>query len=338
MDQITRGIIDTLDDIGVDTFATDLITFDYEVGVKPALAREVLRRYVPLIPGPGDLVNMVVKEAFVPELRTPAPVLFSKFMAETGFDEFWSTTFWTAHWKPLDLEVITEMFHRQIITEEDFIRRLIILDFRPDDTEIVKQWLFRLPNRVEARIMARFGLLTNEQLNEIIRSEGVREDFVEPLRVMMQEFALTSIFSRTESTAIASFQEGTINEPDLVALLTKIKRPPGVIDDELALAHLRRQLDFKKEQIKSIDKAARKGLLTPEKAEAEFQKLGLDPEAISLLIGLAKFEQAISTTPDVKTNAPKLTASQILSGMRVGKIKPEDGMAALQAKGYTTEE
>lgn len=338
VDQISRGIIDTLGHIGVSTFAKDLFTFDYEVGVKPALTREVLRRYVPMIPGAGDLVNMVVKEAFVPELRTPAPKIFAQFMAEQGFDVFWSDTFWTAHWKPLDLQIITEMFHRKIITEEDFIRRLIILDFRPDDTEIVKQWLFRLPNRVEARIMARFGLLSDEQLNEIIRSEGVREDFVEPLRVMMQEFNLTSVFSKTETAAISGFEDGVLTESDTVKLLQQIKRPPGVIAQEIPLMRLRRQLDFKRRQIAAVTSAAKKDIITSDVAQTEYIKLGLDPDVIGLLVGIATYEKNIATPESVKKAAPKLTVQQIIKGVRVGAILPDAALATLQAKGYTAEE
>lgn len=338
VDQVGRLLTQVLGDIGVSKFSNTMLTFDYDVGVKPALTREVLRRYVPMIPGAGDLVNMVVKEAFVPELRTPAPELFSKFMAEQGFDEFWSTTFWTAHWKPLDIQIITEMFHRKIITEEDFIRRLIILDFRPDDTEIVKEWLFRLPNRVEARIMARFGLLTDEQLNEIIRSEGVREDFVEPLRVMMQEFNLTSVFSKTETAAISGFEDGILTESDTVKLLQQIKRPPGVIAQEIPLMRLKRQLDFKRRQIAIVTSAAKKGIITSDVAETEYEKLGLDPDVISLLVGIASYERNIATSDTVKTAAPKLTATQIIKATIAGDISVEDALSALAAKGYSPDE
>ncbi len=338
IDQIGRLWNDILNNLGISAYAKDLATADFDIGVRPALNRQILSLYTPLIPGSGDLVNMVVKEAFVPELRTPAPEIFSKFMAEAGFDEFWSTTFWTAHWKPLDLQIITEMFHRKIITEDDFIRRLIILDFRPDDTEIVKQWLFRLPNRVEARIMARFGLLTDEQLNEIIRSEGVREDFVEPLRVMMQEFNLTSVFSKTETAAISGFEDGILTESDTIKLLQQIKRPPGVIEQEIPLMRLKRQLDFKRRQIAIVTSAAKKDIITPEMAEQEYQKLGLDPDVIGLLVGIATYEKNIATPEGVKAAVPKLTATQIVKAAQQGVIDPDAALAALQAKGYTADE
>lgn len=338
VDEVARGIIDTLDDVGVDVFATDLITFDYEVGVKPALTREVLRRYVPNIPGTGDLVNMVVKEAFVPELRTPAPDIFKQFMRETGFDDFWSDTFWTAHWTPIDLGSITTMFHRGIIDEADFIRRLIILDFRPDDTELVKQLTFKLPNRIEARLMARFGILTDEQLDEIIQAEGVREDFVVPLRTMMQDFNLTNIFTRTESTATSAYEKGLINKSQATQLLQQIKRPPNVINADLQLMDLKRNLEFQEDELKIIEKAAKRGNITTEEALSLFQGIGIDSEVASLKVALIQFELDVSTSQDVKKAAPKLTAIQIAKAVKQGIISAEDGLSALQAKGFSAEE
>ena len=334
VDEIIRGVIDTLDDTGVDVFATDLVTFDWETGVKPALTREVLRRYTPMIPGAGDLVNMVVKEAFVPELRTPAPEIFATNLKEQGFDRFWSDTFWTAHWNPIDLDRITEMFHRGIIDENDFIRRMVILDFRPDDTEIMKELLFKLPNRIEARLMARFGLLPDELLNEIIRAQGIREDFVEPLRVMMQEFSLTSIFSRTETEAIRGFEKGLLNEAQVVILLEQIKRPSGIITADLALMRLRREMDFREAEMKAITKNLRRGNITSPEAEQLYLNIGVDAETIALQIGLAEFEQSVGTSEKVKSAAPKLTSSQIAKGVKEGLIPLGDGLSAMEAKGY----
>lgn len=337
-DEVFRGAIDTMDDIGLDVYATDLITFDYETGVKPALAREVLRRYQPNIPGPGDLVNMLVKEAFVEELRTPAPEQFITFMAEQGFSRFWSDTFWTAHWKPIDLQVITEMFHRGIIPEEDFIRRLILLDFRPDDTELIKQVLFNLPNRIEARLMARFGLLSDEQLDEIIKASGVREDFVEPLRVMMQDFNLTNIFTRQESATVSAYEKGLINEEQARQLLQQVKRPPNVIDADIILMNLKRNLEFQEDQMKIIERAAKRGNITPSRALELFQEIGIDSEIAAQKVAIIDFEIDISTTQEVKQAAPKLTPTQIVNAMRNGLITLDAALSALQAKGFTADE
>ena len=338
IDQIATAAIQTLDDVGMDVYATDLMTFDYETGVKPALTREVLRRYVPNIPGPGDLVNMVVKEAFVESLRTPAPQLFAQYMTEQGFSEFWSTTFWTAHWQPIDLDRIAEMFHRGIIDEADFIRRMIILDFRPDDTEIMKKLLFRLPNRIEARIMSRFGLLSDEQLTEIIKAEGVREDFVEPLRVMMQEFNLTTLFSRTETTAISAFENGLITQADAEKLFQQIKRPPKVIEADLELAKLKRTIEFKDQQVKAVIAALKKGIIDNSTAEKELQRLGLDPDVIGMAIAAATYALQFGVSDKTKKVAPKLTAAQLVKALDQGVLSSEEVLSTLQAKGYTTDE
>lgn len=331
-------INDMLDRIGITTYAKDLVLFEYEEGVRPAARRQVLSKYEPLIPGPGDLVNMVVKEAFVPELRTPAPAIFSDHMRENGFTKFWSDTFWTAHWQPIDVDRITEMFHRGIISEADFIRRLIILDFRPDDTELVKKVLFKLPNRVEARIMARFGLLKDEQLDEIIKAEGVREDFVPALRIMMQEFALGSIYSKTESEAITSYEDGLINEAQVRSMLTDVKRPPGVIDADVRLVKLKRETKFRAFQVKTVVDAMKKGEMTVTVAQARLNQIGVDSEFIGFIIAEFNWLMSVSVSEATASKAKDLSAAQLTKAVKEGLITAENALNALKAKGYDADE
>lgn len=337
-DEVFRGVIDTLDDIGADVFATDFVTFDYETGIKPALAREVLKRYTPMIPGAGDLVRMVVREAFVPEFRTPAPDRFAEAMSEQGFDRFWADTFWTAHWTPFEMQTAVDAFHRGLIDRNDLLRRLIILDFRPDDASILSTLIFKLPNRIEARLMARFGLLSDEQLQEIIRAQGIREDFVEPLRVMMQEFALTRIFTRTESAAIGASEDGLISDGEFAAMMELIKRPPGVIEADIELGRFKRQLDFKRFQVSTVEKVMRRGQITLQEGTSKLTELGLDTERIALIVGRIQFDLDFRVSPNVKSKAPKLTASQMLSALKKKVISVEETLEALLAKGYNEAE
>lgn len=338
VDELGEVMIDTLDDLGIGEFAKTMIFFDYETGVMPALRREVLRRYEPNIPGPGDLVNMVVKEAFVEELRTPAPETFAKFMKEHGFSKFWSDTWWTAHWNPIGFDRIIEMFHRGIIDEADFIRRLILLDFRPDDTEIMKELIFKLPNRLEARIMSRFGLLTDDQLDRILEAEGILPEFKPALKTMFQEFNLTNIFTRTESAATSAYEKGLIDESKFSELMKQIKRPPGVIEADLALGRFKRDLEFREIQVKAVEKALKRGQITPELAEDRLLQTGMDQEFIKFLMAQIAWELDVGVTANVKSKLPNLTATQITKAVKKEEISMEEGLGALEARGYSTEE
>lgn len=338
VDQVARAANDAIRQTGIDVIMKDWIVGEYEIGVRPALVRAILKKFTPLIPNPSDLVQMVVREAFVPEFRTPAPALFKQFMLEVGFDEFWSDTFWTAHWRPIEFETAANMFHRGIIDRDDLIRRLVILDFRPDDANLLQQLIFRLPNRIEARLMSRFGLLTDDQINEILRAEGVREDFIDPLRTMMQEFSLTSIFSRTETTGIAAFEDGLLGESELRGLLTKIKRPEGIIDQDLALARLKRDLEYRRFAISTVINTMKKGQIDKEQGRIELINLGLDTDRIALILARIQFELDLRTSKAVKVNAPDLTVSQLQQALKRGKITLDDTINALSAKGYDANE
>ncbi len=338
LDQIANGVIATMNQLGFNVISTDYLTAEYTIGVRPALIREILARYEPMIPSTTDLVTMVVKEAFVPELVTPAPEIFAKFLREQGFTKAWADRFWTAHWRPIDFDRATDMFHRGIIDEADYIKRLIILDFRPTDAELVRKLTFRLPNRIEARVMSRFGLLSDEQINEVIRAEGIREDFVEPLRVMMQEFNLTSAFTRQETAAISGFKDGLLGESQARTLMAQIKRPQAVIDADINLARLQRGLELKRDMIRAIEAASRKGLVSESRARQEYTKLGLDPDVLEGQIAIVKFQIEINTTKDVKALGKDLTPAQIAKAVQLGKIPLDEGLASISARGYDANE
>jgi hypothetical protein len=338
LDQVARAANDMMRQTGIDIFERDWLTAEYEIGVKPALTRHILRKYEPLIPGAADLVNMVVKEAFVDSFRTPAPELFAKYMQEAGFSRFWADTFWTAHWRPLEFGTATDLFHRGLIDRNELIRRFVILDYRPDDAPKLAELIFRLPNRVEARIMTRFGLLSDAQIDEILRAEGVREDYIPALRTMMSEFALTSIFGRTETTAISGYEDGLVNDSDFISLMEQIKRPKGVIDQDLKLAKYKRVLEFRRFQIKTISEAMDKGIITIEEGKKELEKIALDSEMVGLIVARSQFRLKILTPKDAKEKGKDLTVGQITAAVKKGVITPDAGINAILAKGYTSDE
>lgn len=298
-------------------------------GVMPFVQRGWQKIFQPGYPGVQDLILMVVKEAFVPEFVTPAPELFSNAMLEHGFNKIWSDRYWSAHWRPLEFGTSVDMFHRGIIDRANLLKRFVILDYRPEDATKLTELIFRLPGRVEARIMARFGLLSEAQIDEILKAEGVRADYIPPLRTMMQEFNLTTIFSRQETTAISGYEDGLLNDSELTNLLTQIRRPPGVIEADLKLSKFKRQLEFKRFQIKTITEAMDKSRITIEEGKAELEKLLLDPEMIALVIARSQYRIKILTPKTAKVKDKALTASQILQALKKGTIPPQDAYDAL---------
>jgi len=115
-----RGIID-------DAMFTALME---RSGQHPALI-DTLKELTKLIPPSSDLITMVVREAFLPEMVVPAPDIFAEYMVKKGFSKEWSDRYWTAHFVPIPLGQAYDNLRRGYWTKEQFMFALHIADIHP---------------------------------------------------------------------------------------------------------------------------------------------------------------------------------------------------------------
>lgn len=282
IDQIARAIFDALGLIPFSTAVHDLFYLEYNVGVRPKLIHAFQAKHMPSLPSASDLITMVVREAFDPAFVTPAPEVFKQFMKLQGFSEEWADRYWTAHWKWVPNETAIEMFHRGIISQEDLVRTFLINDIHPRTVEWWTRFIYRLPNRVEARIMGRFGLLTEEQMDRILKAEGIDPEFIPALRTMIFEYHLGSVQTKIESFAISAYEDGMISADVFRQWMTVARFPNSVIEMALTLANYKRFVELQDRKRKLIKEWAKKGYLSYDEAAQALQSLAIEPDVLSL--------------------------------------------------------
>lgn len=301
------------------------------------LERFYNRYYTPNIPPVSDLITMVVREAFTPERVTPAPELFVKYMQELGYAKEWSDRYWTAHWALIPLERITEMYHRGIVTEDFYKKYLVLHDYRPDEINYILKWVWRPPNRVEARMMYDLGVLKEEDLDYIARASGIEERFREGWKQMIRGFRVRPLLTKIETIATEAYENGYISNAEYMKLLKEAGFSDIVITWVMKVGQLERRFKLMKLSVDTIVLKFRKGYLTKEEAMRQLTTIGLDTE--TALHHLAKAEiQALKVSDKAKQAAPKLTVKQLFDAWRKGVIETEELVDALIAKGYTEQE
>ena len=90
-----------------------------------------LKELTKLIPPAQDLVTMVVREAFMPEMVTESPEVFALYMGKKGFSKEWADRYWTMHWQPIPLRQAYENYWRGNWTKEQLDFALKIADVHP---------------------------------------------------------------------------------------------------------------------------------------------------------------------------------------------------------------
>jgi len=140
--------------------------------------------YPNVVPGPGDLVRFVVREAFPLEELPEAPKEFVEYMKKHGYNELWARAYWWSHWELPARTWIDDAFHRGELTEEEWANYIRWHDYAPfprpgiskSDIEILRALRKRLIPRVEARRGWEFGKFTHEKLVEHYRKLGYEDD------------------------------------------------------------------------------------------------------------------------------------------------------------------
>lgn len=139
------------------------------------------------IPGVQDVIRYAVKEAYSPEIykafgqdaEFPTEALPDAERAGVREDHLLKE--WIAHWELPGVTQGYDMFHRGLITLDQLKLLMKARDIMPfwRDKLIGLSW--DLPNRIELRMMARYGLVDKPFLMRVLEKVGVDPEYRESI-------------------------------------------------------------------------------------------------------------------------------------------------------------
>jgi len=130
------------------------------------------------IPSPTDLVRMGVREVFTPAIAErfgqfeDFPPAFGQWMGKQGFDEFWSKSYWGAHWDLPSTMQGFEMLHRGVIHQGELNLLLRALDVMPFWRDKLTQISYNPFTRVDVRRMYSAGVIERGEVERTYRALG----------------------------------------------------------------------------------------------------------------------------------------------------------------------
>jgi len=210
------------DALGIGSTVGAIAMMPTEIGLLPQLRYWYNSQFTPAIPGPTDLVNMLVKETITPEE-------FNQYIAMQGFSKAWADRYWDVHWRLPAPEAVTEAFHRGLITKAERDTYLVLHDYRPTarpglsraDRDIVAGLQKNLITRIDLRRGWELGLISDEQLLKGYENLGYEDD-AKIVAEIQKSMALENERNAIARPAGRSFRDGKISEADYRALLTKL--------------------------------------------------------------------------------------------------------------------
>ena len=134
-------------------------------------------------PGPRDMVDFQAHEVFEPDmiakygLDAEVEGIERERFYEIGMSDEIIEEYWRNHWVHPAWGQVLDMYHRDELTYDDVWSWFRVIEIPPywRDKMIAISW--SLPNRIETRMMARYGLVDKAWLVEHLKRIGLHEDY-----------------------------------------------------------------------------------------------------------------------------------------------------------------
>jgi hypothetical protein len=274
---------------------------------------EGYRELAKQLPGAGDLVRFVVRECFPLEALPEAPEEFVKYMKMQGFSEEWSKAYWFAHWELPGFGELREAFWRGIINEDEFRQFIVWRDYAPfarkgiskSDVDILKELSYKLPGRLEARWMLKWGIISKDELINLTKMEGYHPDWAD--KVAESEFM--NLLSDERSFLItqlkSSFILGTITEEVMRQVLADNHLTQPEIDLIIKGCTYKQQVDMIQIETDTAVTEFRFGYITIEELSARLSSLGLSNDRVQAILNRekARIKKQQERTPEEEVKA-----------------------------------
>jgi len=200
------------------------------------------------IPGPGDLITMMVREVI-------ARADFDKFMPMQGYYPPWPEYFYEMHWILLPLGEVRRARHRGHIDDEELAKFLVLHDYKPEprpgiktsDRDLAAKLIWDLPGRIDTRWLFRWGLIPVERIEELLVKDGMDPEWAPLVAEAYAKQQVATEINRLRDNVKADLKDGYTDEETARADLAELGYPPAFVEFHVQDALRDRERAHKKE-------------------------------------------------------------------------------------------
>ena len=289
---------------------------------------ELAERLSMQLPPIGDLIRMVVRDTFEPDVVEQGQLSdgFDTFPVDTaeqlGLTPYWSEKYWQAHWDLPSLQQGFEMLHRGEIDRDALLALFKAADIAPGYWRPLEAISYRPFTRVDVRRMHAFGVLDESQVLRAYLDIGYDQekaqaltDFTIAYNESTKKVEKTRERDLSKSDIIGMYNDGVIDASATRDYLLKLgysEDEATVLIDREDIQEMRRE---RKADITNIIDQAKIKALTFEEAQDRLAALDLTrTETNKALADLARVSQTRTRTPSKSDLDEWLSLGLITSG------------------------
>jgi len=235
---------------------------------------------IPSIPGVGDLVRFAVREAYPDaETFTEHYARMSGWIGQQGYSQYFADAFWTAHWIIPTVSQADELLHRGDIDEAAHRALYILNDIRPEDIDQLRGLTWKLPGRIEARWMFRWGEIDASDLRDYLVKDGLDPVYADSVAQAMAKQQFLTDINREIANVKADYSRGYSVEATLRADLAALGMRDEIVEYHVADALADRTRSILNGRLSTLRAQYSRGAITLADAIAEAEKIIVDKEA-----------------------------------------------------------
>jgi hypothetical protein len=294
---------------GLDSLVRSTVYPAMDAGLVRPLTQGWNAQYQSQIPGSQDMIRMMVREVFTPDVREKYgqdqdyPTEADRLLAMHGFSREWARNYWAAHWELPSAGQGFEMFHREKINLDDLKTLLRTLDIMPFWRDKLIDIAYNLIPRLDLRRGWELGMIPTEELERRYRWLGFSPDDAVVMSAISRREALESEINRLQKAAENRYKDGYITRDQAEAEIRALGWAPEKVQLLLQILDVEAEYDLLKETEKLLETEYVKDVIsTSEEYERFLKSLVVRDEIRNLKIALADLKKykKPSTTLSVK--------------------------------------
>jgi hypothetical protein len=304
---------------------------------------EYLKALRELIPPAGDLVTMVVREAFDPKYVVTAPAVFAEYMAKKGFTGTWADRYWTAHFVPMAVTQAYDNLRRGYWDKDQFLEFLRIADIHPQWREDIYNVAFNPPTVREMGYGYDVGVYNIEDIVKYRRWGGLSREDAEKAAVSMVAYRTEAERNSVRTEYMYLFGRGKLTLAEFERYLIELgtPAPATALWVERAQAYkIRITTEPTPEEPPSMTRSIaqwmyERGVRPVSWLRSTLASLGYTAETIDDFVAQSNFKIADAKTKEIGEIDRNLTLAQIRNLFKLGYIEYANLPSALVKLGYS---
>jgi len=286
-----------------------------------------------LIPGPGDLIRMAVREAWRDDVAAKwgydadFPAEFAEWMRKQGDTEGWARKYWRAHWELPGLTTVLDILYRVPEFDiDDLDTYLRISDIPAAWRDYIKRTAYRPLTRVDVRRMYGMGVLSRDEVKRNYLDLGYNDTNAERMTNFTVRYETDDDREATKADILSFLNVGAITSDEATTWLMSIGYPDDLASYLVARELMKAAQKQVDRQVKLVQDLYIHQEITVTEASAKLGAIGVPAGEINQLLDEWQIDREAKIERPSRATLDKLLLQDVIS--------EQDYAQGLDALGY----